>query len=95
MNSVSGNAKGLSAHVVQPAVRSRPVFIVLLLSLGGVTSTLPAQPSLAAQVLADTSYSLDISGDSGLQRICAGDSVAFSVIATRRTVTKFEAGVPT
>ena len=85
MNSDSGNLKGFSAHALDLAVRSRTVFIVLLLlpTIGGITWTLPAQAAPERYV-----FYLTPSGDSGLDRVCAGDSVVFNVIAERRLANK-------
>lgn len=78
MNDVSDNHQRLSTRALQAAARSRTFFIALLLlpAMSGVTSTLRAQGN--AGDLALITYA-----DSALDRVCAGESVGFSVIATR------------
>ncbi len=78
MNDVSDNPKRLSTCALQAAARSRTIFIALLLlpAISGVPSTLRAQGN--AGDLALITYA-----DTPLDRVCAGDSVEFSVIATR------------
>ncbi len=80
MNSVSGNPNGSSAYALHAAVRSRTVFISLLaLQTIAVTCTLPAQAATERY-----GFYLTPSGDTGLDRVCVGDSVVFNVIAERR-----------
>lgn len=73
MKSLSSNQKGLSAHTFHPAFR----FIALLLATGGVASTLPAQGPRGDS----TDYDLMSTVGTKLDRVCAGDSVVFNVLA--------------
>lgn len=88
---LSRNAKGLSAHALHPATRSRTVFIALLLlpALGGLTSTLPAQGPWDNSK--DYSFLMTTVG-SDLDRVCAGDSVIFNVLAVDHVASKSVGG---
>lgn len=73
MKCVSGDPTALSAHALHPA----SCFIALLLAMGGIASTLPAQGPRGDS----TDYELVTTVGGQLDRVCAGDSVVFSVMA--------------
>ena len=82
MNSASDNFQRLSTRALQAAARPSTYSTVLLLlpAMTGVTSTLPAQANAAGP---PARLALIAYADSGLDRVCAGESVEFSVVAIR------------
>ena len=82
MNSASDNFQRLSTRALQAAARPSTFSTVLLLlpAMTGVTSTLPAQANAAGP---PADLALIAYADRGLDRVCAGESVEFSVVAIR------------